>query len=182
MKKLTQPFLWGLAASLAAISAGPVRADPPAQPVAAVLQGVLTWIDIDPQLEGFQDIDSGNITINLTAREVVLTLHHARPPLNAPSLEEIRLPLLSVDRGRCNTTYVARRDLRPVDGPFRAIEVIDYEHTGPGSSPPPEPCPQPFEPVSISYDTISSGFGAPVEETHSSFRASRLVRPLERAP
>lgn len=175
MNTLVRPILSGLAASIVVISGGLALAEDPAPAAAAaVLQAELTRIDIDPQLEYLQDIDSGSIAINLTQREVVLTLRHAvRPPLHPLTPEEIRLPLISIDRGPCNTTYVAERDARPVDGPYEAIKVIDYVNT---RGTPRRPCPRPMAPTFIAYDNTSSGFGAPVEETHSDFSADPLVR------
>jgi hypothetical protein len=125
---------------------------------------------------GFEDIDSGELTIDPNAREIVLTLRTSGGEPSEPV--EIRLPLVSTKRGPCNTTYTAQYDARPVDGPLEILRVIANRPAGSA----PRMCPNPGVPVSISYDVTTSGFGSPARTMHSDFSATALVRSPDVPP
>jgi len=176
MRTFQKPILCGMAAAIVTMSAGLAGANVSAMVASAgVLRAELTRINLDPGM-GFEDIDSGELTIDPDASEIVLTL---RSSDGEPSESvEVRLPLVSTERGRCNTTYVATRDARPVDGPIETLRVVDHRRGGFIS----RRCPNPGVPVSVSYVVTTSGFGSPVRTMHSNFSASALVRSRDVPP
>jgi hypothetical protein len=177
MTTFLQSALCGVTVSVVVLSAGLAQADVIAPaPSAGTRSAELTWISIDPQLEYLQDIDSGEIAIDPSAREIVLILRHAVQTSEPPQEpEEVRLPLVATKRGTCNTTYTARRDGRAYDGPLEVLTVIDYRSVRPTLWPR-RPCPRPRAPVFIAYEMVTAGFRLPVLETHSEFGANSLVR------
>jgi hypothetical protein len=161
-----------MAAAIVTISAGLAGAEVP------VLRAELTRIDLDPGM-GFEDIDSGELTIDPNTRQVVLTL---RTSGDEPSeTVEIRLPLISTTRGTCSTTYTAQYDARPVDGPLEILRVIDNRPLRRGIAAA-RRCPNPGVPVSIDYVVTTSGFGSPVRTMHSNFSATALARSPDAPP
>jgi len=177
MKTFTRSVLCSVAASLVGIPAGLAEAQEPAPSPGSLLAELIRF-NIDPQLEYLQDVDAGTIVIDPRAREIVLILRHPARSPQPLEPEEIRLPLVSTNRGTCNTTYTARRDGRVYDGPLETLTVIDYQNVRPVTSPR-RPCPRPAGPTFITYDIVTSGFGSPVREMHSEFSAGALVtRPV----
>ncbi len=174
-----RPILGAVTASLLALATGPAHAEAPvAAARTAVLEAKLFQFDIDPApaLDYLRDVDAGVIRIDQRAREIVLILEHGGQTQQEPlSPEEIRLPLTSVQRGPCSTTYTAELDTRPVDGPLQVLRVIDYQNVQPGRQPPRRPCPRPFAPTFVAYEIVTSGFGTPVQELFSDFSGGPLL-------
>jgi hypothetical protein len=100
-----------------------------------VLRATIQNGNLDPRNGlGISQIQGGLVEINhRRGGDVTLTL---QPKFSCPAGRacaevmpapvQIRLPLVSVTRGECNTVvYTAKRDLRPVDGGLMQLQIVD---------------------------------------------------------
>ncbi len=104
-------------------------------PLTYVLTAELTEamsIDDNSYLKNMR-IHGGSVQVKQLRREIVLTIQYA-PECPAGLVctlalanHEITLPLVGQKYDSCgNTTYIAKRDLRPVDGALELLSVTDH--------------------------------------------------------
>lgn len=119
--------------------------------------------------------NTGSVGINLYNEEITLTLFNYTPcsegklcPQGMTVYEVITLPIVDQYVDGCGATvYTADKDMRPVDGLKETISVVDnttmicdifIPHA-----------------TSITYTSVTPGFGGPVVSEMSTFGAEKLV-------
>lgn len=128
----------------------------------------LTKIEADPKLG---KVLKGSVEVK--EHEVVLILTIDTCPKGAlcvlgPVDRLIRLPVVSIETDGCGAVvYTATKDLRPADGPFQQIIVADNTRNMCESV-------LPWDPTIVTYEVITSGFGAPPVRTFSVFSGDYL--------
>lgn len=146
-------------------------------PLTYVLTAELTEamnIDDNSYLKNMR-IHGGKVEVKQLRKEIVLTLNVApdcQAGMVCPAVlneHVITLPLVGQKYDGCgNTTYIAKRDMRPVDGALELLSVTDHtDNKCPTFAPLPE--------TGITYETsVYDRINGGEVSTYSSFEAGKL--------
>jgi len=106
-------------------------------PFPHILNAPIRSMRLDPNFAKQERISGGGFTINLEEKTISLVLNRKWfcPPnalcsMQMPAPMVIELPIISMEKDSCNIVrYIAKKDLRPVDGAMKVIRITDVTNS-----------------------------------------------------
>lgn len=100
----------------------------------ALLESKLETFNIDPKLHYADEVKSGTVQVDFAQSKLILTLDlpfYCPPGLYCiqvmPAPITVELPIVDIQTECGSKIYVAKRDMRVVDGNFESLTVADHK-------------------------------------------------------